>query len=946
MDKFLSVFAQHLYEKYGEELSDSCIVFPNKRAGIFFLEYLNKVIQKPIITPEILSVSQFISSFSSLVQADTLTLTAHLYDSYKRINKIPENFERFYSWGNMILSDFNDIDKQMADAESLFQNIVSLKDIEDKFEYLSDNQIVYIQQFWSSFNPKNKSNEQKEFLKIWSLLHPLYMDFRYQLKKKNLAYEGMIYREVAEKSMNEEIDWKLKKIFCVGMNVLTKSTETIFLKLQNEGRVNFYWDYDDYYVKNPKHEAGFFIRKNLKKFQNTPLNISHNRLSDSNKEIQFYACNSETVQTKLLPEILEPKANKNFDDTVIVLVKEQLALPVLYSIPSYIEQYNITMGFPLMYTPTASWIGVLSALQSNIKVIDDQLFFYFKNVLDVFTHPYFQKSITSDYLIKQIKNNDETYIAQADLHFCDLTKIIFQKVEDLVQLKQFILDALNLIFKNLPNSSNDIDYITLNKEFIFHAGNSIVKSIQSILSNNIKISVENFLKILQSNLLEITVPFFGDPLSSLQIMGLFETRLLDFRHVIVFSANDENLPGRFTKSSFIPYHLRKGFNLPTVENQDSMIAYYFYRLLQGAKKVDVLYNSVAEGLHTGEPSRFLRQLKIESNFSIIEKNVVDNIKIKEKKAISINNNEEVQKKLRLYLTGEKKFSATSLNDYLDCSLKFYYKYVEEIEEVSEIEEDISPLLFGSWFHKIAQNIYSPYLNKVINKDMLLHLIKQEKLIEDVILQSYNEVQETNLKIRHAPGMYLLAKEVLKDYTFQLLNYDLQFTPFTLLHLEKKLETKIPVMVAGKKNFIAIKGTLDRVDLIDNKLRVLDYKTGTIYRTFDQIENLFAVGKNRKGKTAFQTILYCMLYNENNSNSHLIIPGVYALKELYKKSFNTHLNAKTYTNKTVPLDYNLVKKDFKENLINLIETIFKASFNQTTDEKICGNCPYAIICLRD
>ena len=954
MNGFLYSVTDFLYKKYKQNISDFTIVFPNRRAGVFFSKYLSEISNKTMWMPQIFTINELVQKLSNLQLADKLSLTFELYKSYKSIYKTSENFDDFYFWGEMLLNDFDDVDKYLIDTDDMFQNLSAIKDLDYNFDYLSEEQIKTLKQFLKNFDQGQTSDKKESFVKIWNVLNPIYKDFKNNLKEKSIAYEGMIYRQVVDEIKNDTIELDFKKIIFVGFNALNKCEEELFKYLKNNKLAEFYWDYDNYYTKiNKKHEAGLFLRNNINKFKNDDFNFNFDNLN-SKKNIQYISTPSDVAQTKLVSQILK---NNNFDinKTAIVLADENLLVPLLFSLPKEISDINVTMGYPLKNTPVYSLIKHIINLQKNAKIDkNSNILFYHRDISNILNHQYINYDEQKDE--ENIIDKRKVYREINNLKNPLLAKI-FVKIDELSDFSNYITDVLFEVFQSITNENQDKNSLNLDIEYIYHIFIAVKRLNEIIVSEKIDLKIETYFKLFDKVIQSLSVPFTGEPLAGLQIMGVLETRALDFENIIILSMNEGVLPKSGISSSFIPYNIRRGFGLPTVENQDAIYAYYFYRLIQRAKNIFMIYSTQSDGITANEKSRFLYQLKYEHNFNIVEKNLTFEIGVYKPKEIVINKSHEIINKLNRYLSdGEerKSFSPSALNVYKSCSLKFYFKYIAELKPTDDVVEEIDAMHFGSITHEAMHLLYQDFTDKkiLVTKDEINQIIKNETVINNAIKKAFN-TQYYKVKEDDAVeinGKDLLIFEIIKQYVSKILETDKnKFVPFSILDLEKSVNFRFPVVINDEKKYVNLYGKIDRIDQINNSIRIIDYKTGTEHNSFYDIEEIFDNEKSSKTHEIFQILMYSMLYEKNFKPNINIEPCLFYIKNIYNKNFNINITQKQ-NKKIVNMinSYNLVSDEFESKLSELIVNIFDEhnNFEQTDDINRCEYCEYANICKRN
>lgn len=937
MASFLQLLAKDIICKYGTDFKNLTIIFPNKRAGLFLAEELSRVIDHPVWMPEILTLTEYIEKHTGLKNAENLSLIIKLYKSYTQTSSSPEKFEDFYFWGNMLLGDFDDIDKYLVEAKDLFSNLIALKELELNFPYLSEEQIAVIQKFWTSFNPEKYSNEQKEFLKIWDKLYSTYCHFKAHLLEEGISYEGM-----NERYFCEHLDQYThpEHILIAGFNALNTCEKQIFSYYQGLGTASFYWDYDLYYTSGEHQEAGHYIRENLKNFPNE-LDIAHfNNFRYNHKEIEYIAVPSTIGQAKLLPELLKMPENSNPRDTAIVLCDEQMLIPVMHSIPETIQKINITMGYPAQKTSVAALISLLCDLRNYSKQEKNGTYYYYKPVVALLNHKLIKDLCPEDIykITNYINQKNIVYVSEESLHFHELTKTIFSSQEE--NIPEYLLNILHLLIRSSLEAHTD----PIEKEFIF----SIYTQIQN-LRNTFEeegIIPENklYMQIISKVVNSIAVPFSGEPLEGLQLMGLMETRMLDFKNLIILSANEGVLPKTTLPSSFIPYNLRLGFRLPTPEHQDAVFAYYFYRLLQRSQKIRILYVSGIKGVNGGEMSRFLYQLKYESGLKIRESNFQNRISTQNPQIIRIDKNKEIMQILHEYTqSSEKTISPSALNTYLECPLRFYFRYIAGIEEKEEIAEELDHRLLGNIFHECSQSLYATLPSPWITTEAIDQLLRNDPLIEKHILHSYLKVYDAKISRLMDSGSNELILNVIKKYLREMFTYDKQMCPFRILAMENRFYVPVHIATEQESLDIYIGGYIDRVDQDKEGIRIIDYKTGADNTNFKTIESVSDPENPTRNKAAFQTMLYCLMYDHVHPSDTPLIPGIYSTKLLFGKNYNFRLKC----DKDYIRNFRNFEATFISSLKNLLQELFSPAqaFCQTSNDKKCKNCSYAEICRR-
>lgn len=939
MSSFLHLLARDLISRYDGNFENLTIIFPNKRAGLFLADELSQLIRTPVWMPEICTLAEFISHKTGIQKADDMALIIKLYKSYIKTSGSNEKFEDFYFWGNMLLGDFDDIDKYLADAKAVFSNLISLKELELSFPYLTPEQIETIRSFWNCFNPDKYSREQQEFLKVWDKLFATYTYFKTSLQRENLCFEGMGQRHFCEHIE----DYKLPEhIIFAGFNALNSCEKQIFSYYRDNDKATFYWDYDIYYTSGENHEAGYYIRENLKYFPNA-LGLEYfNNFQHNGKQLQFISVPSSIGQAKLIPTLASGLDDTKDHDTGIILCDERMLIPALHSIPDNIRKINITMGYPAQNTSIAALISLLGDLKNYSKKEKNETFYYYKPVVALLNHKLIKELCPDDInkITDFINQRNIVYVSEKHLEFNPVTQAVFSSTEETIT--DYLLRILNLLIQTFNSPENP--YEPIEKEFTFTIY-TCIQSLQNLfLDEGIEPEDKLYLQIINKIINATTIPFSGEPLEGLQLMGLMETRMLDFKNLIILSANEGILPKNSVSSSFIPYNLRVGFRLPTPEHQDALFAYYFYRLLQRAENIKILYTSGAKGINSGEMSRFLYQMKYESGLKINETNFQNSISIQDNPVIEITKNAEILSQLDAYTQSEQTtLSPSALNIYMECPLRFYFRYIAYIQEKEEMAEELDHRLLGNIFHECSQSLYTTIHSGEITEEDIEKLLADDALIEHHIKNSYLKVYDQHTSRLIDSGNNELILNVIKKYLREMLIYDKKHCPFQLISMEQKYTLPVEISTPTGMRSIYIGGFIDRIDQTAQGIRVIDYKTGADNTTFKSIPSVFDPENTTRNKAAFQTMLYCLMFAHSAPINAPLIPGIYSTKALFGRDYNYMLRCdKDYIN-----NFSQYQDEFLENLVPLLEQLYSPSvaFTQTSQPKKCRTCPYNTICRR-
>lgn len=957
MKPFLYQVASLFYEKWEAEVSRLAFVFPNRRTGLFFQKYLSEVADTPLFSPTILTINDLFIQLSGKQSADRISMLFILYDIYIRQSGSTETFDEFLYWGEMLLNDFDDIDKYMANARMLFSNVTDLREIENDFDFLSDEQIAAIRSFWSSFYPRGDTPNQQQFLAVWQVLYDLYEEFRATLAAEGKGYEGMIFREVVESmERGESPDLPYEQIVFVGLNALSVSEERFLAQLQKREIADFYWDYVSDKVTDPDNKASYFVSRNLKSF---PSSMKLPPEEKVKTEIEVIGIPSGIGQAKHVYTLLSDwckEAEMSSEEalrTAVILPDEHLLIPVLNAIPEQIRRINVTMGYPLAGTPVASLIEYILALQKNVRYIDRNPLFYFRDVLPVLNHRYILSTLPEiiSSLVKEITENNKIYISHTELEKTPLLEILFTPVTGVEAFSDYlikVLEELNKVMSALsdeeeedaPQRTNDLE-----QEFIFHYFTTVNRMKEVMKDARIEMKIDTFFRLLKRVTDTITIPFHGEPLSGLQIMGVLETRALDFDRLIILSMNEGIFPQRKAANSFIPYNLRRGFGLPTYEHQDSVWAYHFYRLIERASHVSLLYDTRSNGLQTGEVSRFVHQLHYHYEVPMRDKLVVYNVSSSKTPPLAVPKREDIMRRLDAYRKGgSKAISASAINTYLDCPLKFYFSVVEGIREEEEVSETIESDVFGSILHKVMEELYKPFQGKMVTVDLLKAIRKDTALLTGAIARAFaSEFFKTEV-VRSLTGQNYLIGEMIRKYVEKILERDGKLTPFVYIESERKINGLISL---SDHSEIRLKGFIDRVDEVLDAIRIIDYKSGSGTTTFSSIESLFNKEEKDRAKAVMQVFMYCWMYAHFTENKGKTIqPGIYYVRSLFSDPFDPSVYHRIERGKSEKVeDFSGYAQAFEEGLRGCLDEIFNPEipFTQTPTGKACSYCPFKGIC---
>lgn len=910
--------------------ANTTVIFPNRRAALYFKHIFQANDNHARL--RLLTLEEFFSAHSDIKEADDVTLVTTLFNVYGQLTGSTESLDNFYGWGQMLLRDFDDVDKNLVDARCMFTDLSNLKDLDERFDFLTDEQKEVLRKFWTHMGTKSGAS-QESFMSVWRKLFSIYKTFQEALTAGCFGYKGLIHRHVVENLDDFNYHKDVGNLFFVGFNALTKAEQRLMEFYVKRG-AHMLWDGDAFYVNDGAQEAGSFLRLHRR---TTAFASSFVKPMPSHykgqKEVTAVACAQVVSQVQALAvKLATLKDSKDFreESTVIVLADETLLLPVLNAIPPSIAEVNVSMGYPLTHSSMYKLINLLIELQANKK---DQKFHH-KRVLAVLSHPYiarFQKdeisvNIADTIVSKNIVYASPGFFAEAG----SLVSYIFQDIPA-AEAASYILECTMKIGTALESAGDGESIFAAH----FHKRITLLRSVTE--SNGLLSDWKAFQRLFASLVTGETTPLTGSPHRGLQIMGMLETRNLDFENVFVLSVNEGKLPSSSVNSSYIPYSIRKAYALPTAEHKDAMHSYLFYRLLQRAKRITLFYVSEPDILGNGEMSRLLQQLIIEKHHPIVHEVVQAGIRPATVKQIVVAKDEFGMSKLRALGSGvgEKRryLSPSMLNDYLDCSLRFYFKYIAEIKEPDSVRETIDSSLLGVIIHDVLQTIYKQY-HRVDDVEVLVQGVDAH--INAAVRRAYKLSPDDDLKLE---GQVVLVVNIAREFILQVLRKDSGYAPFTIEALEKEIITTIS---AGGET-IRIGGRIDRIDRRDDHDRVIDYKTGDDDLTFPSIDSLFE-RETKRNNAAFQTLLYAYLWFKSSSGDRTIQPGLMNRNNMFDERFEFGYLVGG-RQKLKLLDIKPHVSDLEEKLALLLSDIYNSSVSylQTQETTHCTYCPYKSLC---
>ncbi|MGM0551153.1 MAG: PD-(D/E)XK nuclease family protein [Bacteroidota bacterium] len=959
--KFLEAVAENMLTR-GNDLSRYAMVFPNRRAMLYFKDYLRKQADKPVWAPEMFTVNDFFQRLSGLRKADTITLIFTIYNLYKKLARSPEPFDDFYFWGEMILADFDDLDKYLVNAGHLFTNLESLKEMEAVFSELTEEQYEAIRKFWSHFDASKPSDQKEEFLAIWQVLAPLYDELNVLLRKQGVGYEGMIAREVIAQLDTDRLAALLhwEKVALVGFNALNACEKKLFTHLKHKGKALFYWDYDEFYVARSYHRAGQFVKENLKAFPAEPLDITFDGFSQP-KKVKALAVPSEIGQAKIMARELlnNPDFVADPTNSGIILADEGLFIPCVNAIPGSAalqpegeearQMVNITMGYPMAYSAAFSFLEHVMSLQQQARKYKDEWRFAANDVLALLHHQYlFVGAPEKVQALKQkLVEDNMAWVRASDLAELPDAERVFRKLNGAHQITDYLLALIRHVEQQLGGEATTES--TLQREYLFHLYLNIQRLGDIVTSSDTQIRLETYWPLLRKVIGGLTIPFEGEPLEGIQLMGVLETRALDFDRLIILSMNEGKFPKAESAPSFVPHTLRLGFGMPTVEYQDAIFAYYFYRLIQRAGDITFIYNNSQEGMQKGEMSRFLAQLKYDSPIELEEQSVTFTLHPETEKTLEIAKDTDLQKLLEAYIdNGQRFLSPSALATYVRCPMQFYFRYMAGIKERDELTEDVDLPVFGSILHETIDQLYQPFVGQTVDEAALKQLLANEKGIVQLIDTAFEKEFLGNKEQHPLEGKNLILRDIILHYIKQAVRYDMKFTPFRMVSLEDFYKAQFPVQSATRSFHVNMGGKIDRVDEVEGVIRVIDYKTGKDKGAIASLEELFwPEVPSRHHSPGMQVLLYGWLFQEKYPQDKEVMLGLYYFRSMFSEGYDPVLKQGQRKDKTSVI-YQQVKEEYLQLLNDKLAELFDAQtpFVQTDDFQVCGTCPYAAICHRN
>ena len=848
MEKFIDKIVSELLQN-SKDLEKTILILPGNRPKLFFRRAFQKQ-QENILLPRFLSIDEFVQSVSGLQPISQIQLWFQAYDSYQKVVEKPDEFESFLKWIPTLQKDFDDINASLVNAEELFDYLVSAERIKK----------------WGQEELDVGSNQlMSKHLYFWKMARDLFFKLNEDLLEKGLAYRGLLYKKAVDK-LPEYLEGNENQFVFAGLNALSNAERKILFELNKNGNTKLYWDSDRYYMEDLNQESGLFLRQYKESLDEWNWEFDH---FSQPKKIQVTGIGKRVGQAKYLHRILEEIPEDEWTDTAVVLAEEGLLPAVLSSIPEKISKTNITMGFPLNKSTMAYFFRSVFELQMNREKLGNATSYYFKNVLDILGNTIFREetSVSTEFAVRIRREN---YIFSSPKFLLENLKesifqALFQIPENPIAFVSHLQDWVDEQMRESKLKINELD-----KEYLYRFS-LLFAQLKEELGEFSHIKDFKTLYVLYNRLLQNeTISFVGEPLEGLQIVGLLETRLLDFKNVIILSVNDGILPPGRVENSFIPYDIRRETGLNTFTENDAVFAYHFYRLLQRAEKIELIYNTEPDSMGSGEKSRFITQIDIESGHSVQHKIAAPEFLAPVKQDLIIPKTEKVMEALNSW--AEKRISPSSLNTYLRNPVQFYQQYVLGLDQFEEAEETVGARVLGNIVHKSLEELYKPLLNKIlIPSDIKPLLEKLETVVEECFKAEYKSGE-------YKKGKNYLIYKIVYSFVENVLKNDLKMaenSEFVIHSLEQNV--KVDFLLANGRE-VKIGGIIDRIDSVNGRKRIIDYKTGFVDEKALNInsEKLEKVFTENKFSLPLQLLLYAEMFFRNAENQ-MVQFGIYPLK---------------------------------------------------------------------
>jgi ATP-dependent helicase/nuclease subunit B len=977
MRPFLKEVAEDLIARLGDNLQHSAIVFNNKRPAAYLQNHLGSILQRPFWSPSFYTIQELFALSSDLKIADPFTQFFTLFKVYNDLLQADgmKAMEpaKFYPIARIILSDFSQIDNDLVDAFKLFEELEDIAEIDLQFDYLTTEQQEFLRGFWRSYSEGKQKKQQEQFIRMWRRMPAIYEQYHAALKAKGFITMAQVYRKLAAgKDLSDfTASFAKGKLVFVGFNALTQAEAVVFKRFQDQGKALFYFDTDTYYMDDHTQEAGLFLRKNLERTGLiNALGESRALIKSAVKTVNVFQTQGHTAQAKILHQALQSdypllKDNAHAGQVALILADESLLLPLLQTIPTQYHDgeknhpvnLNVSMGYPLAASSIFGLADLWLCVQAQMNEAQKESV-NFKEVEAFLSHPLtgvtekmrdkIQQKLIDEQLVEVPVSRLVGQKGLLALFFTPVT-LAAEATSAFQEILKYILEH-QLAQKTLKQTEADLFVATLKELNRLH--DTLSEHLSSTAAVLEQGSVDQrrhaqkelsfVLSLIQKAIQGIAVPLSGEPLQGIQVMGLLESRNLDFEHIYILGANEGVLPQSTISTSFIPDGIRRAHGLPVIENQDAISAYMFYRLLQRAENISLVYNAQTDERNTGEPSRFLRQLEYESGYQFNYFAQQQQIATENRIPVQIKKDKQVMGLLKKYLTGEQRLSATALTTYVDCPLQFFYKYVARIEEPKEVVENVEANIVGLMLHWMLETFYRELMraDAMMSKERIAeHRKTIPRLAERAFARIvFNDEQHA---VNHN-GMQKVVLAIVKEYAEIILDQDEAHAPFQILALEKKDQINFDFFVDGVKHCITLHGIIDRIDEKDGITRIVDYKTGSDDLRFSSIEEVFQINGKKLNKALIQTLFYTHVYEQANKKER-VEPNIYSIRNMRTEgAYFMEGRGKTRLAGDRLAD---IKLEFVELLRKKLGELFDehTPFTPTTNENSFTYSPYITLC---
>jgi len=968
MTTFLHDVAEFVLNGYSSDLKDSCIVFPNRRSAVYFSEELKKIQHGVIWLPKYYTIDEFIHNIVNQRVATQIAQLSTLYQVKCELSDSDDSFDRFFQWGQVILADFEDIDKYLVDAHALLKNVQDIKELENNIDYLTKEQRDAVEHFFNIALDSEGSILKKKFLDIWHILLPMYERFNQRLASQQLTYDGAVYRRAAQMVRDAEYDLPYSKVFFVGFNAITNAEKVIFKVLKQQDKAVFFWDYDESYLRNHLHEAGKFLRNHVKDFPEPEAFAGHHNFDFKSKSINMVESPTVSGQLITAANCLRKIPSDEISDTALVLSDETLLTSALEHVVPYMPELNVTMGYKIKNSIAGQWIEQLLQLQANKRMHQGEMKFYFRNVLGVIQHPFFmavEENFAND-IVDKIKKDAIFQVPIGLFAENEFAKLVFQPIDNQNDFSKYLLDVLKALMRWFATREGDAWLIQ--QELVYRLILQVQQLDSELDSEGLQMELQTYFQLLRKYVNSAKVPFEGEPVSGLQVMGFLETRNIDLKHLIILSVNEDKLPVSGNAPTFIPYTLRRGFGLPTSDDREAMYAYYFYRLLQRAEDITLTYFSGKRDGQKSECSRYIMQL-LYGDYNVKTESLQSNISYASNELTEINKGGLVKDKLSKYYIADDSghtvtMSPSSIVDYQICPVRFYFKKLMRLSVDEDIDENIDNRVFGNIFHKAAQDMYSKFVGrgKISAQDIMALKNESKKYVDNAFVQEIfrfykeqeiNKMRSGEISVReNLKNDQRIVYDVICKYVEALIEHDAgvasEESGLEFVSLEKCYSALVNVKVDGKMRKIKVGGTIDRVDKCGGAVRIVDYKTGSNDIAVNSFESIFDPELIKDNKGALQTLIYCMAYDYEHPDNDVIEPFLYKTTQ-FKTGEDLRIHAKEDKKEPDKLftdgNYISVKEQVRSGVEGILSELFdyETPFVPTSNSDNCKYCDFSFFC---